>query len=370
MEINWDGLYGQDNVKALLSKIIDSSNVPHAFLFQGIDGIGKDLTAFKFAENLNAKFIDAKAFHIIQNQIRSLSEPYIKYIFPLPRGKNETESNGPTEKLSEEEIQTIREEIEKKISNPYYKISIPKANTIKVNSIREIKKFISLDFSDIRFRVIIISDAHLMNEEAQNALLKNLEEPPEGIIFILTTPFPNYLRETIRSRCWNIHFNPLQNTALKEILVQRFEVDEDLGIEIAPFSNGSILNALQLIENDFEKLLERTISFLRFSFGKKFNSAYDEISSFLYESDSQSIKLIIQMIITWLNDLQKYRIGSNDIYFADYKETLIKFNTRFPKVSLNNLVSKLDNLSSIISNNVNLNVIALNLIFNVASLTT
>jgi len=368
MDINWDDLHGQDSVKILLTKLIDSSNIPHAFLFQGIDGVGKDFTAFKFAENLNAKFLDEKTFLNIRNQISNLSEPFIKYIVPLPRGKNEIDSSGPIEKLSEEDIQIIHEEFKKKIINPYYKISIPKANNIKVSSIRDIKKFISVNFSDVKFRVIIISDAHFMNEEAQNALLKNLEEPPDGIIFILTTPFPEYLRETIRSRCWNIHFNPLSNVELKEVLISRFDIDGDLSTEIAPFANGSVLNALKLLDNDFEELLDRTISFLRYSFGHKYNSAYDEISSYLYESDPESIRLLIQMIITWLNDLQKFKIGSDDIYFSKYKETLLKFNSRFPSVNLGNLVFKLDRLSSIISNNINLNVIAINLILNVASL--
>ena len=61
-----------------------------------------------------------------------------------------------------------------------------------------------------------------MNTEAQNALLKNLEEPPEGVIFILCTSSPEKLRETIRSRCWRINFQPLDDNQLYEILVEKF----------------------------------------------------------------------------------------------------------------------------------------------------
>ena len=208
-----------------------------------------------------------------------------------------------------------------------------------------------------------------MNEEAQNALLKSLEEPPEGVIFILTTPFPNNLRETIRSRCWVINFQPLSNDDLSKILISNFSIEEKLAKNIAPFSSGSVLNALRLLENDFEELLGKTILILRYSFGKKYYSALNEFSAFLKDNSSDSIKLIIDMIIVWLNDVQKYRFQNNNMYFDGYFETIQKFNKRFPDVNLNFLVSKLEKLSTIIQNNVNLNLIVLNIVYELSTLT-
>ncbi len=367
VNINWEDLFGQENVKILLTKIIESGKIPHAFLFHGIEGCGKDFAALKFAENLSLKYSGNYYFNI--NKIRQISEPYIKYIMPLPRGKNELESNNAHEKLSEDDIQTIQEELKKKSNNPYYKITIPKANVIKVNSIRDIKIFISLNFSDVKYRFIIISEAHLMNEEAQNSLLKSLEEPPDGIIFILTTPFPGHLKETIRSRCWEINFSPLSNSEIRRVLINFFEIDDDLATKIAPFSNGSVQNALKLYENDFEELIEKTISFLRYSFGNKLNSAYSHLVPYLSEKNSESFKFLIQLTIMWFNDLQKYRVGNNDIYFTSHKETLLKFNSKFPNVELVDIITKLDNMHSLIDRNVSLNTIAINLILSVESLT-
>jgi DNA polymerase-3 subunit delta' len=287
----------------------------------------------------------------------------------LPRGKNESDSTGPTEKLSLDEIQIIKDEISKKIQNPYHKITIPKASNIKISSIRDIKKFLSFDYSDIIYRIVLISDAHLMNEEAQNALLKSLEEPPEGVIFILTTPFPNNLRETIRSRCWVINFQPLSSDDLSKILISKFNIEEKLAKQIAPFSGGSVVNALRLLENAFEELLEKTILILRYSFGKKYYSALNEFSVFLSENNPESIKLLINMIIVWLNDVQKYRYQNNNIYFEGYVETIQKFNKRFPDVDVNFLVSKLEKLATIIHNNVNLNLIVLNIVYELSTLT-
>ena len=262
----------------------------------------------------------------------------------------------------------IKEELHKKKENPYYKLSIPKATRIKVNSIRDIKKFLSLNYSDIKYRAVLISDAHLMNEEAQNALLKNLEEPPEGVIFFLITPYPGLLRETIRSRCWNLNFNPLNYYELKEVLVSYFHVEPKLAELVAPFSNGSITNALNLLETDFYFLLEKVISILRFSFAKKYHSALDEISYFLKEDSANRMKILIQIIIIWLNDIQRYRIGNTNYYFDKYTETLEKFNLRFPFINLNNTVIRIDYFGSVIPNNINLNLLAINIIYELTAL--
>ncbi len=369
MKNYWNGLYGQEPAKQALDRIIDSNKIPSSFLFTGSEGVGKDFAALKFAEQLNGKYLTKEKSERITNLISAFSEPFIKYIIPLPRGKNENDNSGPTEKLSADEIQILQDELKHKAENPYYKISIPKANSIKINSIRDIKKFLSYEYSDITYRVVLISNAHLMNEEAQNALLKSLEEPPAGIIFILTTPFPALLRETIRSRCSAINFKPLSGSDVKNILIEYFHTEMKLAERIAPFASGSITYAVKLIENDFEALLEKTIFVLRYSFGRRFHSALEQFNQMLSDNDSDSLKLLINMMIIWLNDVQKFRLGINDYYFLDYIETLEKFNNRFPDISLTKIVQKLEHLSSIIQNNINVNIIVLNIVYELSALT-
>jgi len=368
MKIDWNGVYGQEPAKEILSQLIISSRIPHAFVFIGTDGVGKYILSLRFAQLLNSYNLPEKS-SFINNQIASLIEPFIKYVIPLPRGKNETDSSGPVEKFNPDEIQELKSELEKKIKNPYYKISLSRANIIKISSIREIGKFLSLNYSDVKYRFILISDAHLMNEESQNALLKNLEEPPEGVIFILLTPYPDLLRETIRSRCWAINLQPLKNEHIHKVLTEYFDIPEKIATDASPFSDGSVTKAIELIENDFENLKEKTISFMRYSLGGKFNSAFNELNPYLSENDAGSIKLLIKMIISWMNDILKHRISINDFYFNSHKETIIKFNSKFPDVELNEVIQKLDYLSSTIRNNINLNVICLNLVLELASLT-
>ncbi|MEE9449791.1 MAG: hypothetical protein V3V72_07020 [Ignavibacteriaceae bacterium] len=368
MKTVFQNIQSQSRVQKILTRFINTSKIPHALLFTGIEGTGKDYIAIKFAQELNLKSGKTNDREKQVKLISQLSEPYIKYVFPLPRGKNENDESSPTEKLSSQVIELVQGELKKKIENPYHRIIIPKANAIKINSIRDIKRFLSLDFSELNYRVIIISNAHLMNEPAQNALLKNLEEPPANVIFILTTTYPSRLRETIRSRCWNINFAPLAEEEVVNILRDFFGQDKEIAESVAPFSDGSVQTALKLIDMDFYNLRETTISILRYSLGRKFNSAFDEVNKVMANQSADNIKLVIKMIITWLNDLQKHRYQLKKYFFKEHVETLEKFNTKFPGVDLQNITFTLDKLSTLVKSNININLLTANLIFELSAL--
>jgi len=372
MNIYIDEIIGNDKVKKILSGMIENNNsIPHALLFSGAEGVGKESCALSFTKAINLLNPQISDIAKIQPQIENLSEPYIKYILPLPRGKNENDQNTPYEKLDLDDLEYIKSEIKKKSENSFYKIVIPRANTIKISSIRDINKFLSMNYDDINFRVIIISQADLMNEESQNALLKNLEEPPKGVIFILCTAFPEKLRETIRSRCWKINFQPLTNHELTSILIVKFRLNKSIVSEVVPFSFGSVQNAITLIENDFEELREKTIRILRYSFAKKYQSALIEFEEMLSDSDITKIKLIIRMILLWLNDFQKYRLSSySELFYSKHIETFEKFNAKFPFVYLSDVTNNIDKISSSFKNNININLAVSYMIFQLASLTT
>lgn len=360
-------IYGQKKAIETLRKIYDSQKIPHALLFYGNDGIGKHFAALDFAKLLNYNPSKQKNTESL-NRIGKLNEPYIKYVFPLPRGKGETNENSATEKLSPETIEQISLEIEKKSKNPYYHFLIDKASTIKINSIRDIKKFVSFNFDDISYRIILISDAHKMNTEAQNALLKNLEEPPPGILFILTTPFKDQLLPTIVSRCWHIDFCPLMPELIEEILLKYFDVNEFQARKVSSFANGSVSEAINLINSDFDDLLNKTITVLRYSLGGRYNTALTVLNEIVADKSSESYKQIIFLISNWFNDVNKNRFGKNEKYPPEYLDTLIKFNEKFGNVDLTNIANNLNKLSSSTDKNVNLNLISLNIIFELASI--
>lgn len=361
----WKEVPGQHRAIESLSKIHKSDRIPHALLFYGTEGTGKFYTALQFAKVLNSGY--PKSESIISN-ISELREPYVKFIMPLPRGKGETGDDGPTQKLDDDVIESITSEIKQKTVNPYHKINIEKANQIKISSIRDIRKFINLNYDDIPNRVIIISEADRMNAEAQNALLKNLEEPPSGILFILLTSEKSRLLDTIISRCWQIDFAPLSEKDLVGILTRHFGIDDEKAGKAAPFAAGSVINAIDLIENDFSVTLDKTITILRYALGKKLHTALYELNELVKDNPQKQLKYFGLLVTTWLNDTVRNKTEYEAYHNSGYTDTLDKFNQRFTKVDVNETITKINGIVTSTDMNVNLNVIMLNLIFELATL--
>ena len=114
---------------------------------------------------------------------------------------------------------------------------------------------------------------------------------------------------------------------ITKILKTKFNIEEEIAEKVAVFSNGSVTEALNLIENNFNEMFEDTIQILRYSFAKKYNSAYGILSKYTSVKNSSSLKLLLKMVIIWLNDLTKEKNNLPNIYFEEHKTTLEKFNS-------------------------------------------
>ena len=111
---------------------------------------------------------------------------------------------------------------------------------ISIDQIREVGRTVSLRAFEGRCRVVIIDPADAMNEAAQNAFLKTLEEPPPDVVFVLVTSRPQALRDTIRSRCQRLDLAPLPVPQLEEALRQRWEVAPRQAQLLARLSRGRL----------------------------------------------------------------------------------------------------------------------------------
>jgi DNA polymerase III subunit delta' len=358
-------IIGQKRVVDTLKKFIQSNQIPHAMLFSGPKNVGQHQTAKYLIKELLAINIPEKNFN---SHIDKLEEPVIKFVIPLPRGKSETPDDMPLAKLTTSDLDLLQEEIGKKIENSYYEIYLEKANNIKINSIRDIKKNISINYDDLPYRLILIEEAHLMSIEAQNALLKSLEEPPEGVIFILVTDKPEILLTTTKSRCWEIPFAPLQNKDIEFILINNFNIDSEKAQKVIPFAEGSIHKVFELLNYGFENLLDTSIDILRYSLGRKYNTAIKLFNSAIEEKPKIVIPIIIQLLIAWFNDVQKVKLGLQKIHFSGYKETIEKFVLKFDSVKLDEIIFDLTELRKNIDYNINLNLVVLNTIFDVSAI--
>lgn len=381
----WEGIQGQHSVKNILSGFLDSDRKPQAIIISGLKGVGKDFLAIRFANLLNkhlheSHFVsgmdsmfgdDSTAEMSFQDPFfNSHDKLYIKLICALPTGKNESSDDKPLDKLSAADFKLVKEELEARNQNPYHRIQIPRANDIRINSIRDITRYFSTSMEPGVYRSVIISNAEQMNEAAQNALLKNLEEPPANSLFILTTSDAGALKETIRSRCWIIPAEPLKPEEIAHILRHYFDFDPMDAQEIAPFAGGSLDSALHLAEAGIEEIIQKTIVILRMSMGQKFATALTELEAFLKGEDRKNVAYLIRFMLYWLNDFERYRRGEKILYYQEHRDTFEKFFQRFHDINLLTVMDRLEYIDSLLqNNNANLNIALTNVILELASIT-
>jgi len=211
----FEQIIGNEKNKELLKNIVLSQNVSHSYMFIGQVGIGKMIFAKEFA----------------------------KAILCTASGNNPCNTCKSCVKFESN-------------NNPDIEI-IDIEETIKNEQIKEIKKKSLEKPIESRRKVYIINNSENMTREAQNSLLKTLEEPPEYITIILITKNENLLLNTIKSRCTKIKFNKLTNEELCKVLKDKFEYNE-ISEELLELFDGSIEKALKIKgkEEIYQKTLE------------------------------------------------------------------------------------------------------------------
>jgi len=196
----YSNLIVNTDIIELFNNYIDK-NLPHSFIFHGSTGTGKFGHAIEFSNLILSKNSDS--VNTI-NKIKKNLHENINYILPLPRNKTISKNDPALKALTKGDIEDIYNKIQAKLKNPYYDISIDKANTILINSIRDIKKKINLSNYNNQYNIYIILDAEKLcypRTESANSLLKILEEPHDNNLFILITSNISKMLDTLKSRC-------------------------------------------------------------------------------------------------------------------------------------------------------------------------
>lgn len=237
-------IIGQEFAKKYITNSIKNNKINHAYMFEGIDGIGKYL----FAKELGNILINI-----------------------------ENVDNSPD----------------------YIKIE-PSGNSIKIAQIRELQSDIIIK-PHSNYKIYIINHAEKMTVESQNALLKTLEEPPEYAIIILITNNKESLLPTIRSRCEIIKFLPISIIELKKYLMDR-DIEESKATLLANFSRGSIEKALELSESsDFSIMRDDIQKYMQYILDKNMV----EILNISTDIDKYKDKIIVvlDMMINYFRDM-------------------------------------------------------------------
>jgi DNA polymerase-3 subunit delta' len=204
-------IYGHERQVTILRKAISQKHIGHAYLFSGIDAIGKRTLALELAAALNCEKSD--------NLHDACGECY-----------------------SCRKIQHS--------SHPDVTIIAAEGQFIRINAIREIQEQMTFKPFEGRWRVVIINDADRMNDQAANALLKTLEEPAASNVLVLITARPYTMPATIISRCRHMRFNPLPVDTIARFLISRAGMESPKAYLLAGLSGGSIGKALILDQDD------------------------------------------------------------------------------------------------------------------------
>jgi DNA polymerase-3 subunit delta' len=205
-------IVGQDRVVAALTAAVRSRRLAHGLLFLGPDSVGREATARALARGLLC-------------DRRGGPDAVVPFGCGVCRGCRRVDNGmhpDVTIVLSEAEA------VSRGLAEPDGKKARPSPE-IKIDAIREVCRQLPQRPYEGRTRIVIVVDAHRMNERAQNALLKGLEEPGEAEnILILIAPGARALLPTIASRCQRQSFSPLSPDALRTILRARGVADADV----------------------------------------------------------------------------------------------------------------------------------------------
>lgn len=352
--MSWNDIIAQHRVKKIINTSIELNRLPHALLFYGSEGVGKDAAAIHLAKVLNCKSGGTDSCDDCTDckQINTLQHPNLNLVFAMPVGKGEESSDSPIEKISADDMANIYSQIEQKAKNFYHKIAIDKANTIKISSIRDVRRKTAMSVSGKGKRVIIIMNAEDMGIEASNALLKTLEEPPQNTILILTSSNKDALLPTIVSRCQLIRFDELTGNQIKEALIIRENVDEEKSNIIARLANGNYRRALEMINTDFFEKRSQLVNFLVLVLTSDTLKISQEVERIVKSSSKPEIEQFFLMLNVWFRDVKTMQEGADNIINTDLLSRLTKFLNRYPNGDFHRVITAIEKSISLIQKNV------------------
>ncbi|WP_288239026.1 DNA polymerase III subunit delta' [uncultured Prochlorococcus sp.] len=232
IEVKKNNYFLNEEVNTFLQNIIKNKSLANGYIFYGAEGLGKKQTALQFIKEI---FKQSSLSKNVEERITNNNHP--DFLIIEPDSLLATKSSGIVE-------------LEKTIKSG--------SEIIKITQIRNIKTFLSQKSINSEKKIVLIIDAHLLNEAASNCLLKTLEEPSNGIFILLTSKL-NLLLDTIISRCQIVRFRSFSSKEIKSILKEyldtsKLKINTKLKFEdLIDSANGSPKKLLKNIEiwNDF-----------------------------------------------------------------------------------------------------------------------
>lgn len=302
----FESIIEQDLPVRILTTFLKYGTIPHALLFTGIEGVGKESTALAFAMACNCSGQD--------------SDP----------GQPESDIPcGHCKSCRKIEAGNHPDIIRVTPSGPF----------IKISQIRSLCQTLAMKPYEAKKRVVIITGAQGMNPAAGNAFLKMLEEPPLKTILILLATHTSDLLPTIVSRCQQIRFKPISREKLESVLVDEHGINPGEAMILTTMAGGSISRALQMHQaqwvnrrkwliNEMEALTSGPVNRL-LAFGEQLSKNKDSLQDSL------------EVMKSWLRDLVVSQMNAERIINRDL---IPEIQHVAQKMSVSELLDKIDTI--------------------------
>ncbi len=352
--MSWDSIINQQRVKGLLRRMVEQQRLPHALLFFGPEGTGKDAVAIELAKTINCEsgLWDACDSCASCMDMAKLRHQRLRLVFPLPAKDDE---DSALDKLSADELDEVNAQIDEKAGNRYHRIVIPKASGIKISSIRDIRKEAAYRSAGKGRTVVIIMEAERMNPSAANALLKTLEEPGGDLLLVLTTARKEALLPTIISRCQTMRFDPLHQEDIRSALIGRARIASDIAEAAARLSNGSYATALELAESGNTVGRETLLEFIRAVVLANPVKITACISTIVGKDDRSLTIRFLVTVSSWFRDVLTIREGAPErLINTDLKDPIERFAAHYPDVRCSDAIEEIERVIEMIRKNVHL----------------
>jgi len=351
-----------------------SERLPHALLFHGPKGTGKEGHALELAALLNCREIqdDGPCGNCSScKKTKSFQNGSIKLILPMPRGKISSSSDSSMKAFRNEKVlDDYLDMLKEKSEDPYYSIQVANANTILINSIRELKQDVSMSTVNNEWKVVLIFQADKLcipSPAAAHALLKILEEPPERTVFILVSSQANTILDTIHSRCQSLFFPPISIEIIQDQLVQSGANQIQAAI-LARISGGNVGLSRQLKEN-YSDLMEKLYIVLNACFSND-PSIWEkciDILARLKNKDIHQLEQLFRCASLFFRDLFYYSITNmdDDIVYKNQLDKIDKLSKSYPKGDWQSCIQHIENTQNYILRNGYLPLMITNLIIDI-----
>lgn len=308
-------IIGQEQIKEHLRNAISAGKVSHAYIINGEKASGKEFIAKVFAMALQCE--------------KGETEPC-------------QECHSCKQALSDNHPDIIR-------------VTHEKPNTVSVDDIRtQVNNDVAIKPYSGPYKIYIINEAEKMTTQAQNAILKTLEEPPEYAVILLLTTNVNSLLPTILSRCVVLNMKPVSDELVKKYLMEQLKVPDYKAEVCVAFARGNIGKAKALASSeDFENVKAEALSLLKYIHDMELNeiiAAIKKITEYKLE-----INDYLDICSIWYRDVLLFKATNdvNHLVFREEIQALRKTAQRSSYEGIEKVIQALDTAKHRLDANVN-----------------